>query len=208
MDNSQLYHDGSRELQNRFDTRRIADRLERVDLHDAFTPEEREMIEAAPMFFLATMDPDGFPDVSYKGGMPGFVKVVDDSTLAFPNYDGNGMYKSLGNARVHPEVALLFIRWTDQPKKLRVQGRASLHFDDPLLADLPGAQFMTRVEAVRIFDNCPRYLHRMELQEYSVYAPRADHAPPIPDWKKKPAYRDALPERDLALIADEEAQSS
>lgn len=203
MDDSQLYHEGSRELQDRFDTRRIADRLERVDLHAEFTPEEREMIEAAPMFFLATMDPDGYPDVSYKGGLPGFVKVVGESTLAFPNYDGNGMYKSLGNVRVHPAVALLFIRWTERPKKLRVQGRASVHFDDPLLADLPGAQFITRVEAIRIFDNCPRYLHRMELEEYSVYAPRADHEPPIPDWKKKPAYRDALPKRDLAALADE-----
>ena len=109
MDDSRLYHEGSRELQDRFDTRRIADRLERVDLHQAFTDAERAMIESAPMFFLATIDPDGFPDVSYKGGMPGFVRVVGDSALAFPNYDGNGMYKSLGNVRANPHVGLVFI---------------------------------------------------------------------------------------------------
>lgn len=111
MAESRLYHEGSRELQDRFDTRRIADRLERVDLHEAFTDAEREMIESAPMFFLATIDLDGFPDVSYKGGIPGFVRVVGDSTLAFPNYDGNGMYKSLGNVRANPRVGLVFIRW-------------------------------------------------------------------------------------------------
>ena len=204
MDSSSIYHEGSRELQDRFDTRRIADRLERVDLHQEFTDAEREMIETAPMFFLATIDSDGFPDVSYKGGLPGFVRVLDYSVLAFPNYDGNGMYKSLGNVRVNPHVGLLFIRWTDSPKKLRVQGRATLHFDDPLLEELPGAQLIVRVTPERIFDNCPRYLHRMELEEYSVYAPRADHDPPIPDWKRKPAYRDALSRRDLAALSEEE----
>ena len=203
MAESRLYHEGSRELQDRFDTRRIADRLERVDLHQAFTDAEREMIESAPMFFVATIDADGFPDVSYKGGMPGFVRVVGDSTLAFPNYDGNGMYKSLGNILPNPRVGLVFIRWADRPKKLRIQGRASLHYDDPLLAELPGAQLVVRVEAERIFDNCPRYLHRMVLEEYSRYAPRPEYEAPIPDWKRNPTYRDALPERDLAALTEE-----
>ncbi len=200
MPDTQLYHRGSRQLQDRFDTRRIADRLEKVDLHRSFTDAERQMIEAAPMFFMATVDPDGFPDVSYKGGIPGFVRVVGQSTLVFPNYDGNGMYKSLGNVLENPRVGLIFVRWTDAPKKLRVQGRASLHFDDPLIDEMPGAQLIIRVEAERIFDNCPRYLHRMILDEYSVYAPRAEHDPPMPDWKRNPAYRDALSERDLAAL--------
>ena len=203
MSDSRLYHDGSRQLQDRFDTRRIADRLERVDLHTEFSDADREMIESAPMFFLATVDADGFPDVSYKGGVPGFVRVVGPSTLAFPNYDGNGMYKSLGNALVHEKVGLVFIRWVERPKKLRIQGRATLHFDDPLMEELPGAQLIMRVEAERIFDNCPRYLHRMVLEEYSRYAPRRDHEPPVPDWKRSPTYRDALPARDLATLAAE-----
>lgn len=149
------------------------------------------------------MDADGYPDVSYKGGMPGFVRVVDESTLAFPNYDGNGMYKSLGNVSAEPRVGLIFVRWTDRPKEPRVQGRASLHFDDPLMTHLPGAQFIVRVRAERIFDNCPRYLHRMVTEDYSAYAPRPEHEPPIPDWKQNPAYRDALPARDIAALADE-----
>jgi predicted pyridoxine 5'-phosphate oxidase superfamily flavin-nucleotide-binding protein len=152
------------------------------------------------MFWLATSDADGWPDVSYKGGLPGFVRVVGPSELAFPNYDGNGMYKSLGNVLVNPRVGLLFIRWTDGPRRIRVQGRASLHDDDPLMAEWEGAQLVVRVQAQRIFLNCPRYLHRMELREYSAYAPRAGHTPPVPDWKLRPEYRDALPARDLAAL--------
>ena len=204
MEDSRLYHEGSRELQDRFDTRRIADRIEQVTLHRAFTDAERDLIESAPMFFLATIDADGFPDVSYKGGMPGFVRVVGESTLAFPNYDGNGMYKSLGNLRVNPRVGLVFLRWAERQRKLRVQGSASLHFDDPLLAEMPGAQLIVRVEAERVFPNCPRYLHRMVVEEYSVYAPKQEHEPPIPEWKREPEFRDALPERDLAALAEEQ----
>ena len=204
MGDSRLYHDGSRQLQDRFDTRRIADRLERVDLHEVFTDAERDMIGSAPMFVLATVDAAGFPDVSYKGGMPGFVRVVDDSVVAFPNYDGNGMYKSLGNILANPRVGMVFVRWVERPKKLRIQGRASLHFDDPLMSELPGAQLIVRVTAERIFDNCPRYIHRMVLEEHSRYAPRPDHEPPIPDWKRNPNYRDALPARDLTALAQED----
>ena len=197
---SAIYHEGSRTLQDRFDTRRIADRLEQVDLHSVFTAPEREMIESASSFFLTTVDADGFPDVSYKGGLPGFVRVVGDSTLAFPNYDGNGMYKSLGNVILNAKVGLLFVRWADSPKKLRVQGRASLHEHDPLMTELPGAQLIVRVEAERIFDNCPRYLHRMVLEEYSVYAPGEGTDPPIPEWKRNPVYSDALSAADLAAL--------
>ena len=201
---SSLYHEGSRELQDRFDSRRIADRLERVNLSETFSDSQRELIESAPMFFLATADADGCPVVWYTGGLPGFVRVVAPSTLAFPNYDGNGMFKSLGNILVNPRVGLLFIRFTPAPRRVRVQGRASLHDDDALLTRWEGAQLVVRVQAQRIFDNCPRYLHRLELAEYSVYAPRAGHTPPVPDWKRRPEYRDALPARDLEPPGDGE----
>jgi predicted pyridoxine 5'-phosphate oxidase superfamily flavin-nucleotide-binding protein len=192
-----LYHEGSRELQDRFDSRRIADRLEQVNVRATFNDEQREIIENAPMFFLASADAEGFPDVSHKGGQPGFVKIVGPSTLAFPNYDGNGMFKSLGNVLVNPRVGLLFIRWGDAPRRVRVQGRASVSEDDPLLGEWEGAQLVVRVEAERIFFNCPRYVHHVEIVEYSDYTPRAGHTPPVPDWKRRPEYREALPARDL-----------
>lgn len=207
MSESRIYSEGSRALQDRFDTRRIADRLEEVDLLEEFNDAHREIIEAAPMFFLATADSHGRPDVSYKGGLPGFVRLTGPSALAFPDYNGNGMFKSIGTVLENPNVALLFVRWTDRPKKLRVLGRASVELDDPLLQDFPGAQLIVRVAVDMIFDNCPRYIHAMELREYSRYAPGGRAEPPIPDWKRNSLYRDALPARDLEALATEERQS-
>ena len=191
-DDSAIYHDGHRQLQDRFDSRRIADRLEQVTLHDRFMPHDVEFIQDCAMFFLATADADGWPDVSYKGGLPGFVRVTDHDELAFPCYDGNGMFKSLGNILVNPKVGLLFIDFEEQ-NRMRVQGTASISDDDPLMAGFPGAQLIIRMKAERIFPNCPRYIHRMKLVEHSVYAPSPEYAPPEPDWKHMPVFRDALP---------------
>src|SRR5437667_11127885 len=166
MADSTLYHDGSRRLQDRFDTRRLADRLEQVIAHVAFTDGDRAFIESRTMSFLATADADGRPDCSYKGGRPGFVKVVGPGTLAFPSYDGNGMFKSLGNVLVNPHVGLLFIDF-ESPKRIRVNGRATLHPDDPLLGEFVGAQLIVRVQVETIFPNCPRYIHKLQLVEES-----------------------------------------
>jgi predicted pyridoxine 5'-phosphate oxidase superfamily flavin-nucleotide-binding protein len=204
MSDSELYTDGARVLQDRFDTRRIADRLEKLDLVPEFSDPAREIIETAPMFFLATVDDRGRPDVSYKGGLPGFVRVTGPSALAFPDYNGNGMFKSLGALLDDPRVALIFIRWSDRPKKIRVHGKASIDFDDPLLGEFPGAQMIVRVAVERIFDNCPRYLHDIEFKSYSRYIPRENKKAPIPDWKRNPDYRDALPKRDLEELAKDE----
>jgi predicted pyridoxine 5'-phosphate oxidase superfamily flavin-nucleotide-binding protein len=187
-----MYHAGSRQLQGHFDSRRIADRLEEVTVHTAFTERDRALIEKSPMFFLATADAEGRPDCSYKGGLPGFVRVVDDRTLAWPDYDGNGMFRSLGNLLVNPQVGLLFVD-LEQPRRVRVSGTATVSGADPLLAEFPGAQLVVRVTAERIFPNCPRYIHRWRLVEHSAYAPRAGHEPPTPDWKLDPAFHDALP---------------
>lgn len=187
-----LYHEGSRRLQDRFDSRRIADRLEHITVHDTFTADDKAFVERSPMFFFATADADGWPDCSYKGGMPGFVRVVDRKTLAFPSYDGNGMFRSLGNIAVNPRVGLLFIDF-EHPNRMRVKGRASLHDDDDLLDAFDGAQLIVRVTAEAIFPNCPRYIHRMELRDHSVYAPRPGHTPPVPEWKEMEVFRDHLP---------------
>jgi predicted pyridoxine 5'-phosphate oxidase superfamily flavin-nucleotide-binding protein len=196
---NELYHDGSRELQDRFDTRRLADRLEQVKVHDTITAEDRAFIERMDMFFFATADADGRPQCSYKGGDPGFVAVLDEHTLAFPNYDGNGMYLSVGNLRVNPHVGLLFVDFCGRPpRRLRLNGAASVEPDDPLLARFPGAQFVVRVRAVEVFPNCPRYIHRMELVERSQFVPRPAEETPVPEWKRTDWARDALPADDPA----------
>lgn len=189
-----MYHDGQRRLQDRFDSRRIADRLEQVTVHTVFSARDRDLIERSPMFFLATADANGYPDCSYKGGLPGFVRVVDEHTVAWGDYDGNGMFRSLGNLLVNPRVQLLFVDF-EEPRRLRFDGVATVSDGDPLLASLPGAQLVVRVAADRIFPNCPRYIHRMKLVEHSVYAPRPEHVPPVPGWKEDPNFRDHLPAR-------------
>jgi len=128
-----MYHEESRRLQDQFDTRRLADRLDERLGRTRFNDEDRAFIEAQRMFFLATTDAEGFPDCSYKGGHPGFVRVHDEKTLIFPSYDGNGMFKSLGNIRANPGVGLLFLDF-EQPKRLRVNGLATVSSDDSLMA--------------------------------------------------------------------------
>ena len=195
-----MYHDHSRALQDRFDSRRIADRLAERLLRVRFTDEDRAFIARQTLFFLATADAQGRPDCSYKGGAPGFVRVVADDTLAFPSYDGNGMFKSLGNLLVNPHVGMLFVDF-ESPKRLRVNGRASVHEDDPLLAELVGAQLIVRVQVEAAFPNCPRYIHKMQIVEESPYAPCEGHTPPVPEWKTRPVFREVLPPTDPAASA-------
>src|SRR5690242_6185120 len=173
------YHEGMRALQDRFDTRRLADRLDEALARATFTDDDRQFIESRPLFFLATSDAAGQPDCSYKGGPPGFVRVSAPDELAFPSYDGNGMFRSLGNVGVNPTVALLFIDF-EKPRRLRVLGTASVAEDDALRSAFPGAQLVVRVRASRIFPNCPRYIHRMQFVEMSPYTPREGTAPPVP----------------------------
>jgi len=194
----ETYHEGSRRLQDRFDTRRLADRLdERFVQRRTIDAADKAFIERQDMFFLATADADGRPNCSYKGGDPGFVRVLDERTIAFPVYDGNGMFLSVGNVLVNPNVGLLFVSFTE-PKRLRLNGLASIDEADPLLAEYPGAQLVVRVEAREVFPNCPRYIHRYELAERSRFVPRPGTEPPVPDWKRREWARDVLPDGDPA----------
>jgi uncharacterized protein len=187
-----FYHDGSRRLQDRFDSRRLADRLEDVKVRDFIDDGDRAFIESMDMLFLATADEHGRPNCSYKGGEPGFVRVLDERTLAFPSYDGNGMFVSAGNVLVNPEVGLLFISF-EHRRRLRLNGTASIDPTDDLLPSWPGALLVVRVQAREVFPNCPRYIHRYELVERSHYLPRAGTEPPVPDWKRTTWASDVLP---------------
>ena len=139
-----MYHNGNRDLQDRFDSRRIADRLVEILHRTAFSEEDRDFIQSRAMFFLATSDASGWPDCSYKGGHPGFVRVIDTSTLAFPSYDGNGMFKSLGNVMQNPKVGLLFIDF-ENGDLLQLTGRAWIDWDAPEIQTAAGVQRLLRV---------------------------------------------------------------
>jgi predicted pyridoxine 5'-phosphate oxidase superfamily flavin-nucleotide-binding protein len=192
MGDSIMYHEGNRRLQDRFDSRRISDRLEEKLTRTKFTDDDKAFIESASYFFLATADAEGCPDCSFKGGTPGFVRVTGTSELAFPDYDGNGMFKSLGNALVNPNIGMLFIAMHGKPQRLRVNGQATMRDDDPLLKETVGAQLIVRVAARAIFPNCPRYIPTMQLTEPSIYAPCAGHDAPEPAWKDFDAFKDCV----------------
>jgi len=190
-----MYHDGNRELQDEFGSRLLADRLVERLWRDRFKDEDKAFIESVPFFFLATADGDGHPDCSFKGGPPGFVSILAPDLLAFPDYDGNGMFKSLGNIQRNPHVGLLFIDMGEKPKRLRVNGRASVHVDDPLVSQISGAQVVVRVVPEHIFPNCPRYIPNLQAGEASPYIPCEGVEPREPAWKGFDAFKDVVPPR-------------
>jgi uncharacterized protein len=192
-----VYHGGNRELQDRFDTRRLADRIDERIVRDTIDDDDRAFIEARDMFFIATADADGKPQCSYKGGDPGFVRVLDERTIAFPSYDGNGMYLTTGNALVNANVGLLFIDFEGR-KRLRLNGIASVELDDPLKESWPEAQFVVRVRATEVFPNCPRYIHEYRLVQRSRFVPKSECETPVPAWKTREWAHDALATDDPA----------
>jgi predicted pyridoxine 5'-phosphate oxidase superfamily flavin-nucleotide-binding protein len=194
---SSTYHDGSRALQDRFDTRALADRIDDLLVSDTIGDGDRAFIEARDMFFLASADDQGRPTCSYKGGEPGFVRVLDRHTIAFPSYDGNGMYLSAGNMLVNSDVGLLFIDF-ERGHRMRLEGVASIDLEDPLVEEYPEAQLVIRVRARAVYPNCPRYIHRYELVRRSRFVPRDGCLTPVPEWKRSDWAVDALPEGDPA----------
>jgi uncharacterized protein len=194
---AEIYHHGHRLLQDRFDTRRLADRIDQRLVSNVIDAEDKAFIEGLDMFFLATAGEQGYPNCSYKGGEPGFVRVLDEHTVAFPNYDGNGMYLSTGNVLANPNVGMLFISF-ERGRRLRLNGVASIEEDDELMESYPEAQFVVRVRAREVFPNCPRYIHKYQLVERSRFVPKAGCSAPVPGWKRSEWARDVLPANDPA----------
>ena len=194
---SEFYLQGARQLQDRFDTRRLADRIEQRLVVDHIGDDDKAFIESRDMLFLATVGEDDQPNCSYKGGAPGFVRVLDPKLIVFPNYDGNGMFVSMGNLAARRKVGILFIDFERQ-RRLRLLGEATISLDDPLRIGYPEAQFIVRVAVSRVFPNCPRYIHHYRLVERSTYVPHAGTETPVPNWKKSDWACDVLPENDPA----------
>ena len=195
------YTAGSQALQDRFDSRRLADRLAERIVRPELSSDQQALVASVDCFFLATADAEGRPTCSYKGGDPGFLRVLDPSTVAFPCYDGNGMFLSMGNVLENPAVALLLVDF-EGANRLRIHGDASIDLDDPLRTEFPGAMFVVRVALREVFPNCPRYIHRRTLVERSEFVPREGVETPVPDWKRSPLADGVLPAGDPALPSD------
>ena len=192
---SRLYGDNHRALQEQFETRRMADVIENVALETEVVGPHKDFIESRDMFFLSTVDHKGRPTVSHKGGDPGFVKVVDDTTVVFPSYDGNGMFLSMGNIKGNRNIGMLFISF-EVPHRLRLQGEATIHDDDPAMDLYKEADLIVRVKVSEIFVNCPRYVHKYQKVDPSKYVPRTECATPLAGWKHIDMIQEVLPSRD------------
>ncbi|MEZ6030582.1 MAG: pyridoxamine 5'-phosphate oxidase family protein [Hyphomonadaceae bacterium] len=190
-----MFHEGNRNIQEMFGSTALADRLVERLRRPEFTEEDKAFIESLDYFFLATSSPNGQPDCSFKGGEPGFVRVIEPDLLVWPDYDGNGMFKSLGNIAAHDQVGLLFIRMGEAPRRLRANGRATVSFDDPLMAEFAGAQAIIRFTPIDIFPNCPRYIPDPANARPSPYLPHQGVSPVEPKWKSAEMFADVVPPR-------------
>lgn len=190
-----FYTPEQRSLQDRFGTRRLADTQERAIVSERLSEANRAFIADRDMLFLSTVDATGQPTVSYKGGVPGFVRI-DGDDLLLPCYDGNGMFLSMGNVTEEARVGLLFIDF-ETPRRLRVHGIARL--DETVLA--PGAAMVIRIRPTQIFLNCPRYVHRYWREGSSRYVPDAEGNAPVAEWKRLEFLQEDLPQADHESVA-------
>jgi predicted pyridoxine 5'-phosphate oxidase superfamily flavin-nucleotide-binding protein len=197
---SRLYQDQHRALQDRFQSRPMADRIEQIALKTEIGPDEQAFIESRDFFFLTTVDGQGRPTVSYKGGAPGFMRVLDPTHVIFPSYDGNGMYLSMGNITAHPQVGFLFIDF-ERPFRLRMQGEAEVSAAPEHLACFKEAELVVRVKVTELWMNCPRYIHRYEKKKTSRYVPQADAETPVCEWKRIDGIQDVLRPKELEQVA-------
>ncbi|MFT4561948.1 MAG: putative pyridoxine 5'-phosphate oxidase superfamily flavin-nucleotide-binding protein [Gammaproteobacteria bacterium] len=193
---SDIYGEQHRALQDQFDTRRLADRLEEMIIADKIGDQDKLFIESREFFFLSTVDPAGQPTASFKGGPPGFVKVVDENTIAFPSFDGNGMFYSMGNLKAKPEIGILFIDF-ENPHRIRFHGNATIDLGDPMLTQFHEAELVVRVHLSKMWINCPRYIPKFKKVEASKYVPDPIAETPLAAWKRIDAVQDVLPEKDV-----------
>ena len=202
---AKFFNEQARYFQDKLGTRALADRIHDFIVHDKLTEEEVAFIESRDFFYISTVDGDGFPQCSYKGGARGFVKVVDDNTFTFPIYDGNGMYLTAGNIRENPQIGMLFIDH-ENPQKIRLNGTAEVIEDPAIVSKVHEAELLVSVTIREIFMNCNRYIHEVERTKDSPNGPIDGLQSPMADWKELEVMRDVLPEKDLRRLDEQEQE--
>lgn len=206
---SEFYTPTQRQLQDEYNARDLADRVEASITTDELAEHHTDFITERNMFYLSTVDENGYPSCSYKGGAPGFVRVLNSHSLVFPNYDGNGMFMSQGNIVATAKVGLLFINF-EVPQRIRLRGTAKLLRDGPLVESYPGALTVTELAIKKVWLNCARYVHRMEPKELSAFLPREDGSYKLAPWKRIDVLQDVITDLEreeaeaMGLITPEE----
>lgn len=195
-----FYETGHRQLQDQFETRRLADTLEASIVSDEIGDEHAEFISTRDFFFLSSVNTAGEPTVSYKGGPVGLVHIVDPKTVLFPIYDGNGMFLSAGNISATAKIGMLFIDF-ETPHRVRLQARASISTQPDHLELFPGALVAVEAHVDSTFVNCGRYIHKHSRIESSKHVPGNDGRQPLAMWKRIDLLQDSLAPKDQGSAA-------
>ncbi len=198
----EFYTPSNRKLQDKHESTKLADAVVHAIVDDELRPEQAGFIGSLDYFFLTTINEKGEPTVSYKGGPVGMVHVVDSRKIIFPNYDGNGMFLSMGNVEATSNVGLLFIDMV-RPLRVRVQGVAKLTQNAEYLAKYPGANMIVEIDITSVFFNCARYIHKHERVQTSEYVPDKNGSQPFPSWKRIDGLQAVLPPKDMGRAEQE-----
>ncbi|WND16011.1 pyridoxamine 5'-phosphate oxidase family protein [Streptomyces violaceus] len=160
-----------------------ADRFYEEQVLDRLNPRMREFVARQEMFFLATADSHGECDSTFRAGPPGFLQVLDEGALAYPEYRGNGVMASLGNIRENPHVGLLMIDFSQDRIGLHVNGRARLVTDDAMrqrypelpVDPVPGRRphVWVEVEVEEAYIHCSKHIPRLVRAPLRQNADRA-----------------------------------
>ena len=132
---------------------------------------QQEQISCADTFFIATDNPERGADVSHKGGNPGFVRILDARRIAFPDYNGNSMFNTLGNLTVNPHAGLLFIDF-DSGRTLQLTGRASIDWSPERVRTFPGAERVIDFAVEQIIDTPAGFPLLAKFRQFSRNNPK------------------------------------
>jgi predicted pyridoxine 5'-phosphate oxidase superfamily flavin-nucleotide-binding protein len=161
MQTEDYFHTGEVLAQEKWNTSATWDAARRKELLWDHIPEPfQQRFEQAPYFFLATSDRQGRCDCSFKGGGQGLIKLIDEKTFAFPDFDGNGAFMSIGNILVNPYVGCLFLDFMDGAR-LRVNGHAEIHERD-ITGPFPDATRVILIHIEQVIPNCNKHIPLMQ----------------------------------------------
>ncbi|WP_067531989.1 pyridoxamine 5'-phosphate oxidase family protein [Nocardia crassostreae] len=130
--------DGERELQERYGTQDRAERFYSDQVRNRLNTHMIDFIRRMDMAFIATSDKHGECDCSFRAGQPGFLHVIDEATVAYPEYRGNGVMASLGNVLENPHVGILMIDFVQDLIGLHINGTARIVDDRLMRRCVPG----------------------------------------------------------------------
>ena len=173
---------GERELQKKHNTGNSAHSFYNSQVLDFLNPEMQKFIEDQEMVFLSTSDSKGECDASFRAGPKGFIKVLDNNTLMFPEFKGNGVMASLGNISENPQIGLMFIDFFQSSIGLHVNGKAEIITEkeasklvnplDKAEAEKDGqhkTKLWIKIEVEEAYIHCSKHIPRLQKQDKTIH---------------------------------------